>query len=279
MEHTAPASPYGALKPIGARPRLREYLAEAWGFRQFGAELARQRLKATGKNTALGPLWLVATPLLNALMYYVVFGLFLRLDSTVANYPLFLLAGVLLYAFFRQGVSAAAGAIGNQADLVRTMPFPRVIPPTAAFGVELGRAGWSLAVLLPVALFAAGLHPSWLFAGVGLVGLAGITWGLGLLLARLYASFPDARNVTPFLLRGLAFLSGVYFPLSLTDSLPSPVSAVLEANPVAVALSIVRDGLMGAPPDWSMGAYLLACACLLVPAGVLAVWQGEPRYG
>lgn len=266
------------LHVVGERPHLGQYLASAWAFRHLGLQLAKLRLKSEGGGTLLGPLWLLVTPLLNALLFYVVFAGFLKVNDQVENYPLFLLTGVLLYAFFRQGVTAAAGALRAENDLVRSMPFPRLIPPLAALAVELGKLGWSLVILIPLAAFATGVHLSWCAAAAGLVLLSLWTAGLGLILARLSARIPDLSKALPVALRGLAFLSGVYFPLSVAN-VPNPWSTLLELNPVASSLIIVREGLMGVPVDGTGLALLAGISLSTFLGGLFLVWRGEPRYG
>lgn len=276
---TVPVVPDSAtLRPIGARPGLLSYVHSTWTFRHLGLYLARLRLRAVGGGTILGPLWLLATPLLNAALFYVVFAGFLKVNDDVPHYPLFLLTGVLMYGFFRQGATTCAGALRAESDLVRTMPFPRLVPPVAFFLVEVGKMCWSLVVLLPLAALSVGVSWSWIFAVAGVLLLGLFTLGLGLVLARVAALLPDMLNVLPVMLRGLAFLSGVYFPLSIAN-LPEPWAALLQANPVAAGLEVIRAGFTGGAVPGASLLILSVSAVASVLVGSVIVWQGEPRYG
>jgi teichoic acid transport system permease protein len=266
------------LSAVGVRPSLRDYLTHTWARRAFLSELVSARVSASTSTTLLGPLWLLLTPLLNAVLYFLVFGVLLGANATVEQYPLFLLTGVLLFTFFARGASAASGSLLRQQDLVRSLPFPRILLVLAAVGVEVKYLTWSLLVLGAAAWAACGVSVSWLLAVAAVVVLIGMVTGTGLLLARLTTSFPDTGGLLPFALRAGGYLSGAYFPLDAVAG-DSAVVAVLAWNPLAVCLDLARDGLTGQaslPGQW---AVVVGTAVVLLLAGMVALWRGEPRYG
>ncbi|MCX2926241.1 ABC transporter permease, partial [Streptomyces sp. NEAU-W12] len=70
------AAKYG-LTVSGARPSLVEYVRLLWGRRHFILTFSRAKLTAQYSQARLGQLWQVATPLLNAAVYFFIFGLLL----------------------------------------------------------------------------------------------------------------------------------------------------------------------------------------------------------
>lgn len=267
------------LSPVGVRPTLRSYLVAVAERRDFVRELVRARVAAEHAHTRLGSAWQLLTPLLNAALYFVVFGLLLGASSKIAHYPLFLLTGVLMFTFFSRAVTAASGALHRQRDLVRTLPFPRLLLVAAALGVEVHHLGWSLLVLGAAAVLGVGVQASWLLALAAVLLLAALAAGVGLMLARATVALPDTAGLLPFVLRALAYLSGAYFPLSVASHTMPVLSEVLEWNPIAVLLTLIRAGLVGDPTSPAM--WLVACGSALVSlvSGVLMFWGGEPGYG
>lgn len=70
------AAKYG-LTVSGARPGLFAYMRQLWGRRHFILAFSRAKLTAQYSQAKLGQLWQVVTPLLNACVYYLIFGLIL----------------------------------------------------------------------------------------------------------------------------------------------------------------------------------------------------------
>ena len=87
------------LAPIGARPRLGEYLAQLWDRRHFIWMDARHRGRLERQQERTGDgLWLLLRPLLDALMYYLIFGVILsRVLDQVENVPAFIIVGILMF--------------------------------------------------------------------------------------------------------------------------------------------------------------------------------------
>src|SRR6202041_1590535 len=92
------AARYG-LRPSSARPSLASYLVLVWQRRHFIVGYATARNVSMYTEARLGQLWQVLTPLLNAGVYYLIFGLLFEAARGVAHYPAFLITGVFVFAF------------------------------------------------------------------------------------------------------------------------------------------------------------------------------------
>ena len=267
------------LVPVGQRPRLGNYLKATIESQAFLRELVSARVQSEYSKAFLGPAWLLVTPLLNSMLYFLVFGLLLGAQSNVPNYPLFLVTGVLLYTFVSRACTAATTSLARQRDFVRTIPFPRMLLVTASAGVEVRYLAWSVGVLLVMAGISAGIHVSWLLAMAAIALLVVFTTGIGLMLARLNAAIPDTAGLLPFALRAGGYLSGAYFPISGVASSIPVVGTLLAWNPVALALTATREALQGDVPNVTTWAVLAASAVAAFTIGVVVFWRGEPGYG
>ena len=74
----------------------------------FAALLAKE-LKAKYKNTLLGYLWSVVTPLFQSVIFFMVFSVFLRFD--IADYFLFLSIGFVVWQFFANSLTGAVNSL------------------------------------------------------------------------------------------------------------------------------------------------------------------------
>ena len=94
------AAKYG-LTVSGARPSLRDYVRQLWGRRHFILAFSQAKLTAQYSQAKLGQLWQVATPLLNAAVYFFIFGLILKASRGMSHdtYIPFLVTGVFVFSF------------------------------------------------------------------------------------------------------------------------------------------------------------------------------------
>ncbi|WP_370738265.1 ABC transporter permease, partial [Streptomyces sp. AVP053U2] len=113
------AAKYG-LTVSGARPSLVEYVRQLWGRRHFILTFSRAKLTAQYSQAKLGQLWQVATPLLNAAVYFFIFGLLLGARRGIPSdvYVPFLVTGVFVFTFTQSSVLAGVRAISGNLGLV-----------------------------------------------------------------------------------------------------------------------------------------------------------------
>jgi teichoic acid transport system permease protein len=82
------------LRPSAARPGVFVYAGQLWARRHFIMGFATARNIAMYTEARLGQLWQVLTPLLNAAVYYLIFGLILDTSKGVPNFIAFLITGI-----------------------------------------------------------------------------------------------------------------------------------------------------------------------------------------
>src|SRR5690349_18942368 len=69
------------LTSSGKLPSLGGYARHIWGYRHFITAYANARVSSTLGTNHLGILWQVLTPLFNAAVYYVIFGVILGANA------------------------------------------------------------------------------------------------------------------------------------------------------------------------------------------------------
>lgn len=275
------------LSVSGARPTPVEYGRRLWARRQFITAFATARLTAQYSRARLGQLWQVLTPLLNAAVYYFVFGVLLGTKRGVPDYVPFLLIGVFVWTFTASTLGAAAKAISGNLGLVRALHFPRACLPIALTLQQLQQLAFSLAALVPL-LLAFGQYPTprWLLVPPALLLQSVFNTGLALVVARLGARTPDVAQVVPFVARVWMYVSGVMWSIDRiagNDRVPAAVYVLLRANPAAIYIDLVRFALVDSftadqlPPHvWLLAA---GWAVVLGLGGFLFFWQAEEKYG
>jgi teichoic acid transport system permease protein len=234
------------LKLSGARPSLRAYLTMLWQRRHFITGYATARNISMYTEAKLGQVWQVLTPLLNAGVYYLIFGLLFEAARGVAHYPAFLITGVFVFAFSERSIVTGSNVMRANLQLIRALYFPRASLPLAYVIVELQQMMVGMVVIVAVMLIS-GQWPSWywllLIPAVFLQTM--FNTGAALIVARLGGSLADVSELIPFFLRISRYFCGVmYLIITLPAALGNWEKQVLSLNPFAVFISLVRVGFM-----------------------------------
>ncbi|MFE1511858.1 ABC transporter permease, partial [Streptomyces sp. NPDC058726] len=137
------------LTVSGARPSLGAYVRQLWGRRHFIVAFSQAKLTAQYSQAKLGQLWQVATPLLNAAVYFFIFGLLLGANRGIPSdvYVPFLVTGVFVFTFTQSSVLAGVRAISGNLGLVRALHFPRASLPISFALQQLQQLLFSMIVL------------------------------------------------------------------------------------------------------------------------------------
>ena len=262
-------------------PPLSKYLKQTWQRRDFIMELARARNTAEYSDSLLGRIWQLLTPLLNAAIYFFIFGILLGTKKGIENYTTFLVAGVFVFNFMQVAVTIAANALPKNQLLIQAIHFPKLVLPLAAVVQQIQQYLVSLAVLIVIVLLTGEpVTLMWLAMPVVLILQILFTTGLGLIFARWGANTRDIKQLLPFFTRTWRYVSGVFFSITVfTATFADWVSTALVLNPGAVYIDLVRDSLMTSqtnePIIWIMGVFW---ALLFFLVGLIYFYRGERKY-
>ncbi len=235
------------LKLSGARPSLSRYVAMLWQRRHFIWGYATARSVSMYTEARLGQLWQVLTPLLNAFVYFLIFGILFGAKNGVTNYTAFLMIGVFVFAFTERSIVTGSNVMRTNLQLIRALYFPRASLPLAYVLVELQQMLVGVVVLFAIML-ATGepLSMYWLFLIPAILMQTMFNIGAALIVARLGGALADVSELIPFLLRITRYFCGVmYLVITLSARLHHTwEKLVLSLNPPAVFISLVRVALM-----------------------------------
>jgi teichoic acid transport system permease protein len=280
------AEKYG-LTVSGARPSLVDYVRRLWGRRHFILAFSQAKLTAQYSQAKLGQLWQVVTPLLNAAVYFFIFGVILEADRGMSRevYIPFLVTGVFVFTFTQSSVMAGVRAISGNLGLVRALHFPRASLPVSFALQQLQQLLFSMLVLFAVTA-GFGSYPdlSWLLIVPTLALQFLFNTGLALIMARAGAKTPDLAQLMPFVMRTWMYASGVMFsiPIMLQDR-PAWMANVLQWNPAAIYMDLMRFALIDGYGSENLPNHVWAAAAgwavLFMVGGFVYFWKAEERYG
>jgi teichoic acid transport system permease protein len=285
------------LRQSAARPPLRKYIQDVWARRNFIWAFASAKNISMYSDSRLGQVWQLLTPLLNAAVYYLIFGKLLNTSRGLPDFIPFLVTGVFLFGFTQRSVTSGAKSVGDNLSLIRALHFPRATLPLAIAVVELQQLLLALVVLFAI-IFAKGEPLSLqmlLFIPVVALQLM-FNVGISLVMARLGAFNRDISQLLPFVMRTWLYMSGVIFSL---PSLMGPGSKLAEypwlaelmkANPAYVYVELSRHVLLGKYRDYvqdvlklnevgQLWLYAVVWAVVMLVGGFMYFHRAEERYG
>ncbi len=280
------AAKYG-LSVSGARPGLGEYVRQLWGRRHFILAFSQAKLTAQYSQAKLGQLWQVVTPLLNAAVYFFIFGVILEADRGMPRevYIPFLVTGVFVFTFTQSSVMAGVRAISGNLGLVRALHFPRASLPISFSLQQLQQLLFSMVVLFAVSA-GFGSYPdlSWLLIVPVLALQFLFNTGLALIMARAGSKTPDLAQLMPFVMRTWMYASGVMFSIPIMlEGKPQWVANVLQWNPAAIFMDLMRFALIDGYGSENLPDHVWAAAggwaALFAVGGFVYFWKAEERYG
>ncbi len=255
------------LRPTSARPGVFAYAGQLWERRHFIMGFATARNVAMYTEARLGQLWQVLTPLLNAAVYYLIFGIILGTNRGVPNFLAFLITGIFVFNFTQRAFITSSRVIVDSLPLIRALPFPRASLPIGYVLIELEQLGMALIVLAAIVLGSGEpLTWYWLLALPALLLQTVFNVGMGLFLARLGSGADDFGQLMPFIVRTWMYSSGVMFSIQTNSTLRHhpTISYILQVNPAAIFIDLVRNAILASQrAAWPGSKPYNAAACRL----------------
>jgi ABC-2 type transport system permease protein len=202
-----------------------------------------------------------------------------RFGGEPVDYLEFVAVGIAISSFLAVGLSRLMTVI-RQEQVQGTLEA-LLLTPTAWSTIEIGSAFYDILYVpvrtavflsLTAVLFDANYH----LEGVGpaaLVLLAFIpfVWGLGVISAAATLTFRRGAGGVGFLVSIATLGSGAYFPLTV---LPSWVQQLAAYNPIAIAVTTMREALLGGS-DW---VDVWPSIARLIPMSLLAMILGAIAF-
>lgn len=98
-------------------------------YRQMIFSLVKRELRGRYKGSVLGFLWTFLNPLLQLVVYSIVFSTIMRVD--VDKYYLFLFVALIPWIFFSTSLTGGSSCLIAQKDMIKKIYFPREVIPIA----------------------------------------------------------------------------------------------------------------------------------------------------
>lgn len=270
------------LSKVGQRPDFLDYLVQLWDRRSFIFFDARARVQSGNEKNLLGSAWLVLTPILAGVSFYLIFGLLLDTSKGIENFVGYLIIGVFTFQMTTRSIVDGAKSLTSNTAMIRAFQFPRAALPIAVNVRELLANVPVTIVMLLFVIFTAPaeeINWRWLLIIPAIILQFLFNLGIGMLWAPVVLKIPDVGMLLSFIMRLWMYASAVFFSEHRFDNYPV-VRTIMDFNPIFLVIKIIRDSVLYAvTPSWRSWAVLSLFAAVSVMAGLLVFWRGEETYG
>ena len=218
---------------------IREIIA----YRDLFYTLAWRDLRVRYAQTALGLLWAFIQPLATLLIFTLIFGRAIKVETGGIPYPVFALSGMLAWSYFAYVMGQSGQSVIGAQEMVKKVYFPRLVIPLSK--AVTGFVDFLVAlVFLLVLMVYYQIAPSkglvWLPLFFIMNVLAAL--GVGIWLSALTVRYRDFQHVVPFLVQIGLYATPIAYPVTM---IPERYQWLYHLNPMAGVVEGYRWSILG----------------------------------
>jgi ABC-type polysaccharide/polyol phosphate export systems, permease component len=264
-----------SLSRLGAE--LREMFDEQIEFRELLTSIVRRDLLIRYKQTVMGFGWAIFMPVLNTLIFTVIFTRVTRLDTGGIPYPIFAFAGLLPWNFFATSLRFSVASLTGNSSLVTKVYFPRELFPFSAVLVSLiDFAVASVVLAAMMVYYHTGVTWTALFLPIVLLVQVAFTLGVGLILSMANLFYRDVKYLFEVVITVWMFATSVVYPVELVGG---RLGELLLLNPMTPIIDGYRAVLLrGTLPDPVPFAAAAILSIIVLAVGWVVFHRLEFRF-
>jgi lipopolysaccharide transport system permease protein len=215
----------------------------------------------------LGLSWAVVQPLVQIVIFTIVFGKVAKVNTDGIPYFLFATVAVIPWNYMSQSMIQSSGSLVAGQGMLGKIYFPRLMFPITPILAKLFDFAISLLILVGVFLYY-GIYPTWrllLFPLVFAIMVA-VPLGVGAWLSALAIRFRDVQYGLQFGVRMLIYSAPIVYSAS---SIPEKYRFIYSFNPIVGVIEGYRACFLGTPIPWLFIWPGIVTSIILVITGVL----------
>ncbi len=240
-------------------------IKELYQYRQMLVSLVQKDLRGRNKASVLGFLWTFINPLLQLVIYTIVFSLIMR--SGIEDFYMFLFVALVPWIFFSSSLVGGSMAIVTGQDLVKKIYFPRIVLPISYVISCFVNMLFSFLVIFAVIFitgFGVNLY-ALLFLPIVMVIELLLALGISLMTSALTVYFRDLEHILGLVSMMWMYLSPVVYPM---EWVPERLLFLFHLNPMSPIIAAYRQILYYKKfPDLSTMASAVVLGLVFVVLG------------
>jgi lipopolysaccharide transport system permease protein len=248
-----------------SKSRFSLNLRELLDYKDLFLILAYRDLRVRYAQTFLGLVWAFIQPAATLLIFTVVFGRAVKVDTGGIPYPVFAISGMTAWTYFAFVLNQSGNSIIGAQEMVKKIYFPRLVIPLskALVGFVDFVIAFCLLVLLMI-IYRVSPSANVFFLPVFVVLTIISALAAGIWLSALTIRYRDFQHVVPFLVQFGLYATPIAYPSeTIISNLPRWGTVLYYFNPMAGVVEGFRWSILGGAPPGQL-AYLSFCIVIVL---------------
>lgn len=247
---------------------------EIWRYRDMFLLFVGRNFRTAYKQTVLGPLWFVITPVLSVIVYVAVFGGIANIPTDGVPPILFYLLGISVWGYFAACLNATSNSFVTNADIFGKVYFPRIIMPLVAVTTNLLTFGIQMLIFAAFYIYyvATGteltIHWQVVLFPVLVLVLALMSVGFGMIFSSMTTKYRDLQIMLTKIISLWVYVTPVIYPLSMVTN--PKLHFAMSLNPVTPLMEAIKYSLLGQGQfSWMWLGYSVLFTVILLVIGLM----------
>jgi lipopolysaccharide transport system permease protein len=240
---------------------------ELYQYKDLFVSMVWRSIKVLYAQTILGFSWAILQPLVQILIFNIVFGKVAKIYSEGFPYIVFSTVAIIPWTYMAQAMTQSSESLVSGQAMLGKIYFPRLIFPLTPVFSRLVDFFISLILLFAVALYYR-IIPTWQFLllPVFVLMMMVIPAGAGMWLAAMAIRFRDVKFAMTFLIRMLIYTAPILYSAS---EIPEKYRLLYSLNPIVGVIEGFRACILGTTIPWEYIVPGMVTSLLLFFSGAL----------
>ena len=254
-------------------------LRDLWIYRELVYFMVWREVKVRYKQTMLGAAWAIIQPVMNMIVFSVLFGGIAKLptDGNIP-YPIFTYTALLPWGLFVSALNQASRSLTANQNMVTKIYFPRLVLPLASILSGLVDFVIAFVILIGMMIYyrvTPSINIIWALPAFLLLAII-TALGVALWLSAINVQYRDVNYALPFLTQFWFFITPVAYSSNLISE---NWQLVYSLNPMAGVVNGFRWALLGVGNGPDAGLWIsTGIALILLISGLFYFRNMEKTF-
>ena len=219
-------------------------------YRDLFTFLIWRNVKVLYAQTVLGFAWALLNPIIQIIVFSVVFGRIANVPTEGIPYALFSSVAIIPWTYLSEAITQSSQSLVVGQSMLDKIYFPRLIFPFAPVFSRMVDFGISIAIIFILLIYYR-VAPTWnlLFFPVSVVLMMMVAAGIGMWLSAIAIRYRDIKYAMPFILKMLIYSAPIVYSAT---SIPEAYRFYYSLNPIVGVIVGFRASLLGLPIPWDL---------------------------
>ncbi|MBE9524946.1 MAG: ABC transporter permease [Chloroflexi bacterium] len=253
------------IKPISSWQVIN--FKELKEYRDLFFFLVWRDVKVLYAQTILGFAWAILQPLIQILIFTIIFGKVAKISTDGVPYILFSSVAIIPWTYMSQAMTQSSQSLIQGQNMLGKVYFPRLIFPLTPVLAKLVDFVISFLIIACIMIYYR-VVPTWnmLLFPLFVVLMMSVSGGVGMWSSAMAIRFRDVKHAMPFAVRMLMYTAPIVYSAS---SIPQKWKFIYSLNPIVGVIEGFRACLLGTPIPWANIWPGMITAALLIVSGAL----------